>query len=157
MKVTIYLMGKTEEMYLTEGINAYLSRLKHYLRLDWVILPDIKQGALLPKEKLKAKEGELLLSKIRANDFVVLLDERGIEVTSSSLADYIKTKMNSGTKSMIFIVGGAFGVSEEVKARADFILALSKLTLSHQMVRLIIVEQLYRAMTILRGEKYHHE
>jgi len=157
MKVTIFLIGKTDEAFLTEGINLYLNRLKHYIKADWVVLQNVKHSASMSKEKLIIKEAELLLSKIKANDFVILLDEKGKELTSSGLAEYILGKMDSGIKSLVLIVGGAFGVAGTVRTRADFVLALSKMTFSHQMVRLILAEQLYRAMTIIKGEKYHHE
>ncbi len=157
MKVTVILTGKTEEAFLEQGIQKYLSRLDHYLKLEWQVLPPIKNKATLSKELLKAREGELILKKIKASDYVLLLDEKGKELSSSGLADYIGKLINNEATSLVIIVGGAFGVSDEIKTRSDFILSLSKMTFSHQMVRLFLVEQLYRAMTIIKGEKYHHE
>lgn len=155
MKVTIFLIGKTEEHYLNEGINLYLRRLKYYLKVNWDILPNVKQT--LQPDQLRAREGEALLKKIKPADLVILLDEKGKGLTSNEFSDFISVNMNSGMKSIVIIVGGAYGVSDQVRGRADFILALSKMTFSHQMVRLILVEQLYRAMTIIKGEKYHHD
>lgn len=157
MKVTIILIGKTNEAFLSEGISHYLGRLKHYIKTEWIVLQNVKQSASMSKEKLKIKEAEMLLSKLNARDFVILLDEKGKQLTSSALAEYLLDKMDSGSKSLVFVIGGAFGVEDTVKNRANFVLALSKMTFSHQMVRLILAEQLYRAMTIIKGEKYHHE
>lgn len=151
------MIGKTDEPYLEEGIEKYAKRLKHYVSFEKVILADVKQGAKLAVDKLKEEEGRLILSKVENSDLLVLLDEKGNEFTSSQFASYLQKKMNTVSGNLVLVIGGAFGFSGEVYSRANEKISLSKMTFSHQMVRLFITEQLYRAFTILRGEKYHHE
>jgi 23S rRNA (pseudouridine1915-N3)-methyltransferase len=155
MKVTIILTGKTEEAYLEQGIQKYSDRLKHFMKLEWRILPPVKHAASLSSEELKKREGELFLSQLSPSDFSIVLDEKGKEFTSIEFADFLNMKKNSGVK-ILFFIGGAYGVSEEVKKAADFQLSLSKMTFTHQMIRLIFAEQLYRAFSIISGSKYHH-
>ncbi|MFN6944983.1 MAG: 23S rRNA (pseudouridine(1915)-N(3))-methyltransferase RlmH [Cytophagaceae bacterium] len=157
MKIKIYTIGKTDEAYLKEGIEKYLNRLKHYISIEYIEFQDVKQGSKPDPVKIKEAEGKLLLQKIETSDHVVLLDEKGKEYSSSDLAGFMQKKMNMSTSNLILIIGGPFGFPEEVYLRANEKLSLSKLTFSHQMVRLFLTEQVYRAFTILRGEKYHHE
>lgn len=155
MKISLLIIGKTDEAYLKEGIQKYVDRLKHYCQLEITELHDVKLGKKANAKLQKDEEGKILMDKLKSNDFVVLLDEKGKEYTSVEMANYLQKRMNGGTD-IVFIVGGPFGFSERIYERANSKLALSKLTFSHQMVRLFFVEQLYRSFTILKGEKYHH-
>ncbi len=157
MKITLFFVGKTEEGFVKEACDLYEKRLKHYIPLTIIVLPDIKNGGKLSSSELKLKEGELLLKQISAADYLVLLDDKGKQYTSIDFSSFFQTHMNSGLKNLCFVVGGAFGFSEAVYARANSKFSLSKMTFTHQMVRLLFLEQCYRAMTILRGESYHHE
>lgn len=156
MKIELWAIGKTNEKYLEEGINLYLKRLKHYLNFEFVIIPDVKQAGNLNPNQLKVKEGEVIITKLKNEDFLILLDERGDSFTSEAFATFLEQKMQLSYKKIVFLVGGAFGFSETLYERANGKLSLSKMTFSHQMVRLFFVEQLYRAMTILRNEPYHN-
>lgn len=156
LKIRLTWIGKTADKYLEEGVGIYHNRLKHYCRFETQTLPDIKNAKNLSKEELKEKEGKLLLESISPQDILVLLDENGKTYTSPQLADFVQKLLNRGAQQIIFVIGGAYGFSEEVYNRADAKLSLSPLTFSHQMVRLIFAEQLYRAFTILKGEPYHH-
>ncbi len=156
MKIELCVVGKTDFDYLKEGVILYEKRLKHYVNFDISTISDIKNTPL-SIEQLKTKEGELILSKLNKEDYLVLLDERGKEFSSLTFADFIATKQMDSTKKIVFQIGGAFGFSEAVYARANAKISLSKMTFSHQMIRLFFVEQLYRAFTILKGEKYHNE
>ena len=157
MKIKLVIIGKTKSKFLLEGENEYQRRLKHYCKFSELIIPDIKNGGKLSKKELKEKEGNLILESIKNNDYVILLDDKGLALTSVNFAEFLNKKMVSSTNELVFVVGGAFGFSESVNKRANTKLSLSKMTFSHQMVRLIFKEQLYRAFTILKGEKYHHE
>ena len=157
MKVKLIIIGKTKSKFLIEGENEYQRRLKHYCKFSELIIPDIKNGGKLSKKELKEKEGNLILESIKNNNYVVLLDDKGLTLSSTEFAEFFNKKMVSSTNELVFVVGGAFGFSESVYKRANTKLSLSKMTFSHQMVRLIFKEQLYRAFTILKGEKYHHE
>ncbi len=156
MQIKILVIGKTTESYLTQGINEYLGRLKHYIKLEYIEIPSLKNAASLSVEQVKEKEAELILKQLKESDHLVLLDEKGKELSSVDWSKWIGAKMSSGTKSLVFVVGGAFGFSQKVYDRSNFKLSLSAMTFSHQMVRLFFVEQLYRGFTILKGEKYHH-
>jgi 23S rRNA (pseudouridine1915-N3)-methyltransferase len=157
MKVKFVCIGKTGKDFLSQGENEYLNRLKHYVAIERIELPDLKHAAKLSTEQIKEQEGKELLTKIQVADLLVLLDERGKELSSVQFADFMQQRFNSGVKNLVFFVGGAYGFSQEVYDRANFKLSLSKMTFSHQMIRMIFFEQLYRAMTILKGEPYHHE
>ena len=157
MKVKLIVIGKTKSEFLFDGENEYQKRLKHYCKFSELLIPDIKNGGKLSKKELKAKEGSLILASIKNSDYVILLDDKGLELSSTDFAEFLNKKMVSSTNELVFIVGGAFGFSESVYKRANTKLSLSKMTFSHQMVRLIFKEQLYRTFTILKGEKYHHE
>ena len=157
MKIKLIVVGKTNAKYLFEGEKEYEKRLKHYIKFEEIIIPDVKQAGKLSENELKKKEGQLILGKLENSDHVILLDDKGKSYSSIEFANFLQQKMNSSLKSLVFVVGGAFGFSDEVYQRANSKLSLSKMTFSHQMVRLIFKEQLYRGFSILRGEKYHHE
>ena len=157
MKITFLTVGKTEDAYLKEGIDKYVKRLKHYTRLTIVEIDELKNTKAITREQQKAKEAELIIKKITPLDYVILLDEKGLEFSSSQFASYLDKKAISSVTSLIFIVGGPYGFDQSVYARANDKLSLSSMTFSHQMVRLFFVEQLYRAFTIIKGEPYHHE
>ena len=157
MKIKLIVVGKTNAKYLLEGENEYENRLKHYTKYEEIIISDVKQSGKLSENELKKKEGHLILGKLENIDHVILLDDKGKSHSSIEFANFLQQKMNSSLKSLVFVVGGAFGFSDEVYQRANSKLSLSKMTFSHQMVRLIFKEQLYRGFSILRGEQYHHE
>lgn len=156
MKIELWAIGKTNEKYLEEGIAIYLKRLKHYVNFEFIIIPDVKQAGSLNSNQLKTKEGETITSKLKNEDFLILLDEKGDAFTSEAFATFLEQKIQLSYKKIVFLIGGAYGFSETLYERANGKLALSKMTFSHQMVRLFFVEQLYRAMTILRNEPYHN-
>lgn len=155
MKMKLIAIGKTDEAFLVEGIEKYIKRLKHYVSFEIMVLNDVKTGKKLNIELQKEQEGRAILEKVQSNETLILLDENGKEFTSVGFANFLQKKLNAGNN-LVFVIGGPFGFSTEVYQRADAQLALSKLTFSHQMVRLFFVEQLYRAFTIIKGEKYHH-
>ncbi len=157
MKISLFVIGKTDAGYLAEAIREYQQRLAHYIPFETVIIPDVKNARNLPEELQKGKEGESILKLLQAGDFPVLLDERGKEYSSRQFAAYIEKKMHTVPRRLVFVAGGAYGFSEAVYQAVPERISLSKMTFSHQMVRLIFVEQVYRAMTILRNEPYHHE
>jgi 23S rRNA (pseudouridine1915-N3)-methyltransferase len=157
MKVEFWVTGKTAFPYLEEGIAIYEKRLRNYLTFQLVVFQDIKNAKSLSTELLKQKECEQQLAKLSKDDFLVLLDERGKQWSSVEFANFMQQKMQLSIKRIIFVVGGAYGFSEAMYQRANLQIALSKMTFSHQMIRLFFVEQLYRAMTILKGEPYHNE
>jgi len=157
MKITLLVIGKTAEKYLKEGVHEYENRIKHYLPFEIIELPAIKSSAKISFNKQKEMEADLLMKKIVKYDYIVLLDEKGEERESKDFAVFIEKQMNSGIKNLLFIVGGPYGFDEIIYAKATRKISLSKMTFSHQMIRLIFVEQLYRAMTIIRNEAYHHE
>lgn len=157
MKVEFWFIGKTAFPYLKEGIELYAKRLKHYLPFAMELIPDVKNAGKLAAEQLKQKEGEMILQRLKPEDALILLDEKGRSFTSVKFAQYLERKLQSHHRRIIFQVGGAYGFSEAVYQRATDKIALSEMTFSHQMVRLFFVEQLYRGMTILKGEKYHNK
>lgn len=157
MKVTLVVIGKTDKDYLKKGIDIYSKRLFHYLPFEIKTIPDIKSSKNLTTEQQKEKEGVLILNQINVMDQLILLDEKGEELSSVNFSKWMEKRMVAGTKHLVFVIGGPYGFSPAVKERANGKLSLSKMTFSHQMVRLIFIEQLYRAMSILNGEPYHHE
>ena len=157
MNIKLIVIGKTKSKFLLDGENEYKKRLKHYCKFSELIIPDIKNGGKLSKKELKEKEGNLILASIKNSDYVILLDDKGLELSSIGFSEFLNKKMVSSTNELVFVIGGAFGFSESVYQRGNIKLSLSKMTFSHQMVRMIFKEQLYRAYTILKGEKYHHE
>ena len=157
MKIKLIIIGKTNSKYLLEGEMEYQKRLSHYIKFEEIIIPDVKQSGKLSENELKKKESQLILGKLENSDHVILLDDKGKSYSSVEFADFLQQKMISSLKSLVFVVGGAFGFSDEVYQRANSKVSLSKMTFSHQMIRLIFKEQLYRGFSILRGEKYHHD
>jgi 23S rRNA (pseudouridine1915-N3)-methyltransferase len=157
MKVKFVCIGKTGKSFLEAGEKEYLDRLKHYVSIERIEIPDIKNAKSLSFSQIKELEGKEILSKVQAGDQLILLDENGTHYTSVAFSQFMQQKFNAGGKNLVFVVGGAFGFSEAVYAAATGKISLSKMTFSHQMIRMIFFEQLYRAMTILKGEPYHHE
>lgn len=157
MKVKVLCIGKSGKRFLEEGENEYLSRLKHYLPVEKIELPDLKNQKNLSESQIKIEEGKLFLKKIEPNSLVILLDDKGNSYSSPKFAQHLQQLFNKGEKNIYFIIGGAYGFSEEIYALASEKISFSKFTFSHQMIRMILLEQLYRAMTILKGEPYHHE
>lgn len=157
MKIKILAIGKTDNKELHQLIQIYQKRLQHYIKFELDIIPDIKNSKNLSVKQQKDKEGELLLKSIQKSDDVILLDEGGKQYRSIEFSNYLQKKMNTGIKQIVFIIGGPYGFSEAVYQRSRSKVALSKMTFSHQMIRLFVVEQIYRAFTILKNEPYHHE
>ncbi len=157
MKISLLTVGKTDVPWVREGLGTYVARLGHYVRFSLVEIPELKNVSALSRDNIKLREGELILKNIKPSDSVILLDERGREYRSPEFADELSGILSRGGRDIVFVVGGAYGFSDEVYARADGMLSLSKMTFPHQMVRTIFAEQLYRAFTIMRGEPYHHE
>ncbi len=157
MKVKLIVVGKTAFDYLKEGESVYENRLIHYTNYERILIPDVKSPKNFSNEELKKKEGESILAKITNQEYVVLLDEKGKCFTSVSFANWINQKINENISTLTFIIGGAYGFSKELYDRANQKISLSEMTYSHQLVRIIFLEQLYRAHTILKGEPYHHE
>ena len=157
MRIGLILVGKTVNRHFVELIDDYAERVKHYIGFDITVIPELKNTKSLSPEQQKQQEGEMILKQFLAGDHVVLLDEHGKELRSVEFSKYMEQKMQTVSKRLVFVIGGPYGFSQDVYGRANEKLSLSKMTFSHQMVRLIFVEQLYRAMTIMRGEPYHHE
>ncbi|MCM2301364.1 MAG: 23S rRNA (pseudouridine(1915)-N(3))-methyltransferase RlmH [Flavobacteriaceae bacterium] len=157
MKIKLLAVGKTDQPALNELIDNYQKRLKHYITFEIEIIPDVKNAKSLNQSQLKEKEGQLILSKIQSGDVMVLLDEKGKHYRSIEFSDYLQKKMNAATKQLIFVIGGPFGFSDAVYDTAQEKISLSKMTFSHQMIRLFLTEQIYRSFTILKNEPYHHE
>lgn len=155
MKIECWVIGKTSEKYLQEGIDRYCKRLTHYLPFQLLVVPDVRGGGK-PPEQIKALEGEAILKKLTNDDLLILLDERGRQFGSEAFARFLDQQLQLPQRRLIFLTGGAWGFSEAVYNRANGLLSLSAMTFSHQMVRLFFLEQLYRAMTILRNEPYHN-
>jgi 23S rRNA (pseudouridine1915-N3)-methyltransferase len=156
MKITLVLTGKTETDYIMKGTEEYIKRIKRYVSFEVVSIPDIKNAKNLTIEQYKQKEAENQLKYLQNSDLIILLDEFGKEYTSVEFAAYIESKMQMSVKNMVFVVGGAYGFAPEIRKMSQHSISLSQLTFPHQLVRLIFLEQLYRAFTIMRNEKYHH-
>ena len=157
MKICLLVIGKTDEAYLQKGIDIFLKRIPHYISFEMKVIPDLKNSKNLSEEQQKEKEGDLILQQLTTQDELFLLDEQGVEATSIEFARFLEKKMISGIKRLVIVIGGPYGFSGTIYSRANGKISLSKMTFSHQMVRLIFVEQLYRAMSILKGEPYHHQ
>lgn len=157
MKISLLVVGKTDEAYLQKGTEIFLKRIPHYLPFELKVVPDVKNTKNISQEQQKEKEGEMILQLVSPSDELILLDEQGHEFSSVAFARFLEKKMLSGIKRVVFVIGGPYGFSDSVYNRSNSRLSLSKMTFSHQMVRLIFAEQLYRALTILKGEPYHHE
>lgn len=156
MKITLIAIGKTEDKYLIEGIEKYISRLNHYINFSFLQIPDVKNVKSLSEAQQKAKEALLLEKQINNTDVVMLLDEKGKKYSSVNFANYLNQQMIGSVQQVIFIIGGPYGFDETIYKRANGLISLSDMTFSHQMIRLFFVEQLYRGFSILKGEPYHH-
>jgi 23S rRNA (pseudouridine1915-N3)-methyltransferase len=157
MKLQFWSIGKNNEPYVKTGVEDFTRRIASYFKVEWNIIPVPKNAGMMSELDLKKKEGEMILQWLKKNDYLVLLDERGKQLSSEGLADFIQTKANAGKKNLVFLIGGAYGVDDAVFERANFKWSLSQLVFPHQLVRLILAEQVYRACTIIRNEKYHHK
>jgi len=157
MKIKLLAIGKTDNKQLIQLIDEYQNRLKHYVKFELEIINDIKNSKNLSEDQQKEKEGELILNRLQNKDQLVLLDDKGKHFTSIEFSKYLQKKMNSGIKQLVLVIGGPYGFSDTVYQKAQGKISLSKMTFSHQMIRLFIVEQIYRGFTILRNEPYHHE
>lgn len=157
MKISLFFVGKTSKKYIEEGIKEYEKRIKRYINFEIEIISDLKNAKNFPADLFKEKEGENILKRITESDFVVLLDENGEKLSSRQFAEFIENKSVTGIRKLIFIIGGAYGFSEQMYKRANYKLSLSPMTFSHQPVRILFAEQLYRAFTIIKGEPYHND
>ncbi|MCF2874177.1 MULTISPECIES: 23S rRNA (pseudouridine(1915)-N(3))-methyltransferase RlmH [unclassified Tenacibaculum] len=157
MKIKLLAIGKTDNKNLIQLIDEYQKRLKHYVKFELEIIPDIKNVKNLSEAQQKEKEGQLVLGKLQNTDQLILLDDKGKHFTSIEFSQFLQKKMNSGIKQIVLVIGGPYGFSEAVYQKAQGKISLSKMTFSHQMIRLFIVEQIYRGFTILKNEPYHHE
>ena len=157
MDLKLVTVGKTDVKWVKEGLDLYVSRLRHYVPFTLVEIPQLKNVSAFTQEQIREKEGELILKQVTPGDSVILLDERGKEYRSVEWAEWIRQRLARGGKGLVFVIGGAYGFSQAVYDRAEGMISLSRMTFSHQMVRTVFAEQLYRAFTIIRGEPYHHE
>ena len=157
MELKLVTVGKTDVKWVKDGLDLYVSRLRHYVPFTLVEIPQLKNVSALTQEQIKEREGELILKQLAPGDSVILLDEHGKEYRSVEWAEWIRQRLARGGKALVFVIGGAYGFSQAVYERAEGMVSLSKMTFSHQMVRTVFAEQLYRAFTIIRGEPYHHE
>ena len=157
MKITLVAVGKTDIPWVRDGVEMYRSRIAHYVPFSIVEIPELKNVSALSREQIKAREGELVMKHVKPSDRVVLLDERGREYRSLEFSAALSERMAREGRDIVFVIGGAYGFSDQVYSRSDSKISLSKMTFSHQIVRTIFAEQLYRAFTIMRGEPYHHE
>ena len=157
VKILLLTIGNTDKKYMREGIDDYVKRLTFYIPFEMKVIPDIKNRSSLSTELQKEKEGQLILNLVSSGDLLILLDEHGTEFSSVAFSKWIEKKMIAGTRQLIFVIGGPYGFSNIVYQRSDIKISMSKLTFSHQMARMIFVEQIYRAMTIIKNEPYHHE
>jgi len=157
VKILLLAIGNTDKKFMKEGIDDYVKRLSFYVPFEMKVIPDIKNRSSLSLDLQKEKEGQLILNQISLGDYVILLDEHGLEFSSVEFSKWIEKKMIAGMRQIVFVIGGPYGFSNTVYQRSDVKISMSKLTFSHQMVRLIFVEQVYRAMTIIKNEPYHHE
>ncbi|RTL56716.1 MAG: 23S rRNA (pseudouridine(1915)-N(3))-methyltransferase RlmH [Sphingobacteriales bacterium] len=156
MKIQFWSVGKPHETFVQTGIEDFTQRIQNYFSVEWVIIKPVKNAATLSVSELKKEEAAKLLNILQKDDYLILLDERGKQFTSVALAEFLQQRANAGHKKIIFLIGGAFGVDDVILKRADFVWSLSKLVFPHMLVRLILAEQVYRACTILKNEKYHH-
>jgi 23S rRNA (pseudouridine1915-N3)-methyltransferase len=157
MKILLLTIGHTDKKYMREGIDDYLKRLSFYVPFEMKVIPDLKNRSTLSLELQKEKEGQLILNQVQLGDYLIILDEHGVEYSSVEFSKWLEKKMIAGIRQLVFVIGGPYGFSKMVYQRSDFKISLSQLTFSHQMVRMIFVEQLYRALTIIKNEPYHHD
>ena len=156
MKIQFWSVGKNHESYIKEGVDIFTRRIGHYYPVEWSIIPMPKNAGTLSEMDLKKKESEMIMGLLQQTDYLVLMDEKGKEMSSEELAGFIESRGNESIKNIVFLIGGAYGVTDEIKKRAHYKWSLSRLVFPHQLVRLILAEQIYRACTIIRNEKYHH-
>ena len=156
MKILFWSIGKAHESYVKEGIDLFTKRINHYYPAEWHLLPMPKNTGMLSESDIKIREGKMIMEWLKPEDYLVALDERGKQMKSEALAAFIQTRSNQSVRQLIFLIGGAYGLDEQVLKRANYKWSLSDLVFPHQMVRLILAEQIYRACTILKNEKYHH-
>jgi len=157
MKIKLIYVGKTGKSFLQEGEKEYIKRLKRYISFDKIEVPDVKNTKKRSENEIKTLEAKAILKHLKPNDFVILLDEKGKEMSSVEFSTYLQKQFNLGNRGLVFVIGGPYGFSESLRQRGDAKMSLSKLTFSHQMIRMFFVEQLYRALTIMKGEPYHHQ
>jgi 23S rRNA (pseudouridine1915-N3)-methyltransferase len=157
MKIQFWSIGKNNESYVKEGIDDFTQRISKYFPVEWNIIPVPKNAGMMSEMDLKKKEGDTILAWLKKDDYLVALDERGKQMNSEKLAEFIQARANESFKTLVFVIGGAFGLDGAVLKKANYTWSLSSLTFPHQLVRLIMAEQVYRACTIIRNEKYHHK
>ena len=157
MKLQFWAIGKDHEAYVKKGVEDFSNRISKYLKIKWNIIPVPKNAGMMSEMDLKKKEGELILEWLDNDDYMIALDERGKQFSSEALAAFVQARANESTKKIVFVIGGAFGLDDAILKRANYTWSLSELTFPHQLVRLILAEQVYRACTILKNEKYHHK
>ena len=157
MKIWFWSIGKSNESYVKEGIADFTKRISRYFPVEWTIIPVPKNSGMLSEMDLKKKEGETILQWLRQDDYLIALDEHGKQFSSEGLSELLQERASASTKNLVFLIGGIYGLDESILKRADHVWSLSQLTFSHQLVRLILSEQIYRACTILKNEKYHHK
>tara|TARA_R110002072_G_scaffold20688_4_gene74868 strand:+ start:24931 stop:25404 length:474 start_codon:yes stop_codon:yes gene_type:complete len=157
MKIKLICVGKTNSRHLIEGEDEYMKRLKHFVSIEKIEIPELKNAKKMSENEIKKQEGELILKKIDSSNYLILLDENGKEYNSKDFSQFLQKRMNSGAKTIVFVIGGAYGFSETVYNKSHSTIALSKMTFSHQMVRMFFLEQVYRGFSILNGLPYHHE
>ncbi len=157
MKISFWSVGKANEAYIKTGVEEFTHRISKYFKVEWTIIPVPKNAGMLSEIDLKKREGETILEWLGKDDYLVALDERGKQLSSEGLANFIQARANASAKNIVFLVGGAYGIDDAVLKRADYKWSLSQLVFPHQLVRLILAEQVYRACTIIRNEKYHHK
>lgn len=157
MKITFLSLGKNHEPYVKTGIDDFTKRISRYYKVEWSIIPVPKNASAMSEAEMKKKEGEAILQMLNKEDYLVALEERGKQLSSEGLASFIQARANESARNLVFLIGGAYGLDEAVLKRAQFKWSLSELVFPHQLVRLILAEQVYRACTILKNEKYHHK
>jgi 23S rRNA (pseudouridine1915-N3)-methyltransferase len=157
MKIHFWSIGKPHEKYIKEGVEDFTNRISRYFKVEWLVIPPPKNAGTLTETELKKQEAETIIGSLTEDDYLILLDERGKNISSEDLASLLQQRANDRTKKLVFLIGGAYGVNGSVAKRANFTWSLSKLVFPHMLVRLILAEQVYRACTILRNEKYHHQ
>ena len=157
MNIQFWSIGKNHEPYIKAGVEEFTHRISRYFKIKWTIIPAPKNAGMLSEMDLKKKEGDMLLGMLDKNDWLVALDERGRQLDSEGLATFIQARATNSVKNLVFLIGGAYGIDEDLLKRANYTWSLSALTFPHQLVRLLLAEQVYRACTILKNEKYHHK
>jgi 23S rRNA (pseudouridine1915-N3)-methyltransferase len=157
MKISLWAIGKSHEPYIKVGVEEFTNRISKYYKVEWNIIPVPKNAAMMSEMDLKRKEGELILEWLSKDDYLIALDERGTQITSEGLAIFLQARTNESIKNLVFVIGGSYGLDDEVLKKAKYKWSLSQLTFPHQLVRLILAEQVYRACTIIKNEKYHHK